>query len=157
MSTINGLSSKISAFGKVTLNLNGGMRMREVYNFLKKCEVYYLATVDGEKPRVRPFGTVDVFEDKLYFQTGKVKNVSKQIESNPNVELCAMSADGAWIRVEAAAVEDSRVEAKQHMLDAYPSLKDRYSSDDDNTQVFYLKDVTATIYSFTAEPKVINF
>jgi uncharacterized pyridoxamine 5'-phosphate oxidase family protein len=131
--------------------------MREVYDFLKKCETYYLATVDGAKPRVRPFGTVDIFEDKLYFQTGKVKNVSKQIASNPHVELCAMSADGKWIRVEARAVEDSRVEAKQHMLDAYPMLKDRYSASDDNTQVFYLKDALATIYAFAAEPKVIKF
>jgi uncharacterized pyridoxamine 5'-phosphate oxidase family protein len=131
--------------------------MREVYDFLKNCETYYLATVDGAKPRVRPFGTVDILEGKLYFQTGKVKNVSKQIHANPNVELCAMSAEGKWIRVEAAAVEDSRVEAKQHMLDAYPMLKDRYSAADDNTQVFYLKDATATICSVTAEPKVIKF
>ncbi|MDR1398506.1 MAG: pyridoxamine 5'-phosphate oxidase family protein [Treponema sp.] len=131
--------------------------MQEVYDFLKKCGAYYLATVDGEKPRVRPFGTVDIFEDKLYFQTGKVKNVSKQIGFNPHVELCAMSAEGAWIRVEAIAVEDSRVEAKCHLLDAYPSLKERYSATDDNTQVFYLKDATARIYSFTAEPKEIHF
>jgi uncharacterized pyridoxamine 5'-phosphate oxidase family protein len=131
--------------------------MREVYDFLKSCEIYYLATVDGTKPRVRPFGTVDIFEDKLYFQTGKVKNVSKQIESNPNVELCAMSSDGRWIRVEAKAVEDGRLEAKQHMLDAYPSLKDRYSAADDNTQVFYLKDAVATICAFNAEPRVIQF
>ena len=130
---------------------------QEVYDFLKKCQTYYLATVDGEKPQVRPFGTVDIFEDKLYFQTGKIKNVSKQIALNPNVELCTMSAEGVWIRVEATAVEDSRVEAKQHMLDAYPSLKDRYSAADDNTQVFYLKNATATIYSFTAEPKEIKF
>jgi uncharacterized pyridoxamine 5'-phosphate oxidase family protein len=131
--------------------------MREVYDFLKKCETYYLATVDGAKPRVRPFGTVDIFEDKLYFQTGKVKNVSKQIKSNPNVEICAMSADGRWIRVEAAAVEDDRVAARQHMLDAYPSLKDRYSATDGNTQVFYLKNAVATIYAFAAEPRVIKF
>jgi uncharacterized pyridoxamine 5'-phosphate oxidase family protein len=131
--------------------------MREVYDFLKKCGTYYLATVDGTKPRVRPFGTVDIFENKLYFQTGKVKNVSKQIKANPNVELCGMSAEGVWIRVEAEAVEDSRVEAKQHMLDAYPTLKGRYSAADDNTQVFYLKDAVATIYSFTSEPRVIKF
>ena len=131
--------------------------MQEVYDFLKKCGAYYLATVDGEKPRIRPFGTVDIFEDKLYFQTGKIKNVSKQIALNPNVELCAMSADGVWIRVGATAVEDSRVEAKQHMLDAHPVLKDRYSADDDNTQVFYLKNATATIYCFTTEPKEIKF
>jgi uncharacterized pyridoxamine 5'-phosphate oxidase family protein len=132
--------------------------MQEVYDFLKSCETYYLATVDGAKPRVRPFGTVDIFEGRLYIQTGKVKNVSKQIAANPNVELCAFAAaDGRWIRVEATAVEDDRVEARQHMLDAYPALKDLYSATDGNSQVFYLKDATATIYAFTAEPRVITF
>jgi uncharacterized pyridoxamine 5'-phosphate oxidase family protein len=130
--------------------------MKEVYDFLKKCEIYYLATVDGNKPRVRPFGTVDIFEDKLYIQTGKVKNVSRQIKANPNVEICAM-ADGKWIRIEAVLVEDDRVEAKRHMLDAYPSLKSRYSADDNNTQVLYLKNATAVISSFTDEPKTIKF
>jgi uncharacterized pyridoxamine 5'-phosphate oxidase family protein len=131
--------------------------MQEVYDFLKKCEIYYLATVDGDKPRVRPFGTVDIFENKLYIQTGKVKNVSKQIKANPHIEICAMSPDSKWIRVEAVAAEDSRVEAKQHMLDAYPSLKDRYSAEDDNTQVLYLKDAVATISSFADPPRVIKF
>jgi uncharacterized pyridoxamine 5'-phosphate oxidase family protein len=130
--------------------------MKEVYEFLKKSETYYLATVDGGKPRVRPFGTVDIFEDKLYIQTGKAKDVSKQIAVNPNVEICAM-AEGKWIRIEAVLVDDGRVDAKQHMLDAYPSLKERYSAQDGNTQVLYLKNATATIYSFGGEPKVIKF
>jgi uncharacterized pyridoxamine 5'-phosphate oxidase family protein len=130
--------------------------MKEVYDFLKKSETYYLATVDGNKPRVRPFGTVDIFEDKLYIQTGKAKNVSRQIKANPHVEICAMT-DGKWIRIEAVLVEDDRVEAKRHMLDAYPSLKSRYSADDDNTQVLYLKDAMAVISSFTDEPKTIKF
>ncbi|MDR0997655.1 MAG: pyridoxamine 5'-phosphate oxidase family protein [Treponema sp.] len=130
--------------------------MKEVYEFLKKCETYYLATVDGDKPRVRPFGTVDIFENKLYIQTGKVKNVSKQIRSNPHIEICAMTGD-KWIRVEAVAVEDDRIEARQHMLDAYPSLKSMYAPDDGNAQVLYLKDATAVIASFGSEPKVIKF
>jgi uncharacterized pyridoxamine 5'-phosphate oxidase family protein len=130
--------------------------MKEVYDFLKKCETYYLATVDGDKPRVRPFGTVDLFENRLYIQTGKVKNVSKQIRANPHVEICGM-AGGDWIRVEAVAVEDDRVEAKQHMLDAYPQLKSMYAVDDGNTQVLYLKDATATIASFGKESRVIKF
>jgi uncharacterized pyridoxamine 5'-phosphate oxidase family protein len=131
--------------------------MQEVYAFLKECGTYYLATVDGNKPRVRPFGTVDIFENKLYIQTGKVKNVSKQIKANPNIEICAISPDDKWIRVEAVAVEDSRVEAKRHMLDAHPALQGRYSAEDDNTQVFYLKDATATIFTFADPPKVIKF
>ena len=130
--------------------------MKEVYEFLKKCETYFLATMDGDQPRVRPFGTVDLFENKLYIQTGKVKNVSKQIKANPKIEICGM-VDGKWIRVEAVAVEDDRVEARQHMLDAYPSLQAMYAADDDNTEVLYLKDATATISSFTDAPKVIKF
>ena len=130
--------------------------MEEVYEFLKKCEVYYIATVDGDQPRVRPFGTVLIFEDKLYIQTGKVKNVSKQMMKNPKIEICAFSGD-KWVRVEAIAVEDDRTEPKQKMLDAYPRLKSMYSADDDNTQVLYLKDATATFYSFGEEPEVVKF
>lgn len=130
--------------------------MREVYDFLKKCGTYFIATMDGDQPRVRPFGTVDIFENRLYIQTGKVKNVSKQIKANPKIEICAMT-DGKWIRIEAIAVDDDRIEPKQHMLDAYPQLKSMYAADDDNTQVFYLKDATATIASFTDKPKVIKF
>ena len=130
--------------------------MKEVYEFLKKCNTYYLATVEGDQPRVRPFGTADIFEGRLYIQTGKVKNVSKQMKANPKIEICGM-ADGQWIRVEAIAVEDDRLEARQHMLESYPSLQGRYKADDGNCQVLYLKDATATISSFTETPKVIKF
>jgi uncharacterized pyridoxamine 5'-phosphate oxidase family protein len=130
--------------------------MQEVYEFLKKCGTYYLTTVEGDQPRVRPFGTVHIFEDKLYIQTGKSKDVSKQMRKNPKIEICAMDG-GEWIRVQALAVEDDRVTAKQSMLDAYPTLKSRYSATDDNTQVLYLKNAVATIASFTHAPKVIKF
>jgi uncharacterized pyridoxamine 5'-phosphate oxidase family protein len=130
--------------------------MQEVYDFLKKCGTYYLATVEGDQPRVRPFGTVDIFEGKLYIQTGKVKEVSQQIQKNPKVEICAFE-DGQWLRLAGTLVRDDRVEAKEHMLDAYPGLKDRYSAQDDNTEVLYFKDATATFSSFAAEPKVITF
>ncbi|HVI39806.1 MAG TPA: pyridoxamine 5'-phosphate oxidase family protein [Anaerovoracaceae bacterium] len=130
--------------------------MEEVYEFLKKCNTYYLATMDGDQPRVRPFGTVDIFEDKLYIQTGKVKSVAKQMSANPKIEICGMT-DNKWIRVEAIAVEDDRVEAKRHMLDAYPSLQSMYSADDGNTEVLYLKNAVATISSFTEAPRVIKF
>ena len=130
--------------------------MKEVYDFLKKCGTYYLATVEGDQPRVRPFGTVDIFEDKLYIQTGKVKEVSKQIQANAKVELCAY-ADGVWIRVAGKLVRDDRVEAKKHMLDAYPNLQAMYSAEDDNTEVLYFEDAVATISSFTAAPKEIRF
>ena len=130
--------------------------MQRVYDFLKMCGVYYLATTEGDQPRVRPFGTIDLFEDKLYIQTGKSKDVSKQMQENPKIEICAF-AEGRWLRVAATVVRDDRVEPKKHMLDAYPNLKDRYSAEDDNTEVLYLKDATATISSFTEAPIEITF
>lgn len=130
--------------------------MKDVYEFLKKAGTYYLATVEGDQPRVRPFGTIDVFEDRLYIQTGKSKDVSKQIQANPKVEISAF-ADGVWIRVAGELVRDDRVEAKAHMLDNYPDLKAMYSAEDDNTEVLYFKNATATFFSFTGEPKTVQF
>ena len=129
--------------------------MEEVFELLKKIGTYYLATVDGDKPRVRPFGTVDLYNGKLYIQTGKKKDVSKQIEKNPNVELCAFQ-DGVWVRVAGKLVNDDSREAKKHMLDNHPNLRGMYNEDDNNTQVLYFEDGVATIYSFTSQPKVIK-
>jgi uncharacterized pyridoxamine 5'-phosphate oxidase family protein len=130
--------------------------MEEVYKFLKEAQTYYLATVEGDQPRVRPFGTADLFEGKLYIQTGKVKEVSKQIQANPKVEICAFM-DGRWLRVAGTLVRDDRVEAKAHMLDAHPSLKGMYSAEDDNTEVLYFKDAVATFSSFTEPPRTVKF
>lgn len=130
--------------------------MQRVEKFLKEAETYYLATVDKDQPRVRPFGTANIFEGKLYIQTGKVKDVSKQIHANPKFEICAFK-DGQWLRVAGTLVEDPRIEAKQAMLDAYPSLQGMYKADDDNTEVFYIKDATATFSSFTSAPEVVKF
>ena len=130
--------------------------MREVYDFLKKCGVYYLATVEGDQPRVRPFGTVDIFEDRLYIQTGKIKPVADQMKANPKVEICGF-VDGQWIRVAAEAVLDERIEPQAHMLDNYPSLKANYQPGDGNTEVYYLKNATAVISSFGAPARTITF
>ncbi|MBR2062062.1 MAG: pyridoxamine 5'-phosphate oxidase family protein [Anaerotignum sp.] len=131
--------------------------MKEVYEFLKKCNTYYLATVEADgQPRVRPFGTIDLFENKLYIQTGKVKDVSKQIAVNPKVEICAFDGE-KWLRVACTLVRDERMEAKTHMLDNYPQLKKMYDPADDNTEVLYMKDATATFSSFTEAPKAIKF
>jgi len=131
--------------------------MNEIYEFIKKCGTYYLATVDSDgQPRVRPFGTVNIFEDKLYIQTGKSKDVSKQIQKNAKVELCCFDGQ-AWCRVAGELVRDDRVEAKEDMLNHYPDLKKMYSATDDNTEVLYFKNATATISSFVAAPKTVNF
>ena len=130
--------------------------MKETYEFLKNCGVFYIATIDGDKPRVRPFGALNIYNDKLYLQTGKIKNVSKQIEINNNIEICSFK-DGKWIRVSAKAIRDDSIEAKTSMLDNNPELKSMYSAADDNTEVSYLEDVTATISSFTEAPTIYNF
>lgn len=130
--------------------------MQEVCEFLKKCGVYYLATAEGDQPRVRPFGTVEIFEGKLYIQTGKSKDVSKQLQANPKAEICGFS-DGTWLRVSGRLIRDDRIEAKKHMLDAYPSLQSMYSAEDDNTEVLYFEDAVATFSSFTAAPRTVRF
>ncbi len=130
--------------------------MKEVQEFLKSAGVYYLATVDNNKPKVRPFGTAEIFEDHLYIQTGKSKDVYKQILNNPYVELSAFK-DGKWIRVEGKLISDDRVEAKKDMLDKNPSLRGMYNENDDNTIVLYFESGKATIYSFTEGAKVIEF
>lgn len=132
--------------------------MNEVYQYLKESGTFYLATSEGDQPRVRPFGAVDIFEGKMYIQTGNVKKVFAQMQKNPKIEICTMSKDGrTWMRISATAVRDDRIEARQHMLDKNPSLKGMYAADDGNCEVLYLKDATATIYSFTEEPKTIKF
>lgn len=130
--------------------------MKRVCEFLKKAGVYYLATTEGDQPRVRPFGTVHIFEDKLYIQMGKVKNVSKQIAQNPKVEICAFQ-DGVWLRVAGELVEDDRFEAKKAMLEAYPHLRGMYDENDGNTQVLYFQDAVATFSSFTAPAEEVRF
>ena len=123
---------------------------------MKKAGVYYLATVEGDQPRVRPFGTINEFEGKLYIQTGKIKPTSHQLAANPKAEICAF-ADGAWIRVACELIEDDRLEAKKSMLDAYPNLRGMYNENDGNTQVLYMQNVAATISSFGAAPVSITF
>ena len=131
--------------------------MQEVYDFLKKCNTYYLATIENDQPRVRPFGTIDLFEGKLYIQTGKIKPVAHQMKANPKVEISGMTPEGQWIRLQAEAVLDDNVEAQAHMLDAYPNLKAMYTAGDGNTEVYYLQNAKAQICSFTEAPKEICF
>ena len=130
--------------------------MQRVVDFLKKTGTYFLATVNGDQPEVRPFGTAEIIEGRLYIQTGHVKPVAKQIAANPKVAICAYDGE-KWLRVTATLVEDPRVEIKKAMLDAYPGLRQMYDKNDGNTAVYYLKDAKATISSFTATPIEINF
>ena len=130
--------------------------MERVLKFLKEADTYYLATVEGDQPRVRPFGTAVMFEGKIYIQTGKSKNVSKQLHINPKFEICAFKG-GEWIRIAGTLVEDDRREARQAVLDDYPQLQSIYSADDGNTEAFYIKDAVATISSFTKAPEIIKF
>ena len=130
--------------------------MDEVYEFLKKCGTYYLGTVDGTVPKVRPFGTIDSFNGKLYIQTGKCKDVSKQLHANPNAEICCFDGQ-RWLRIGCRLIEDDSREAREHMLNAYPNLRAMYNEDDGNTEVFFMKDATAVFSSFSAAPVTVNF
>lgn len=130
--------------------------IEKVCEFLKNAGVYYLATCDGDKPKVRPFGTANIFDGKLYIQTGKKKPVAEQIKANPNAEICAFK-DGDWIRIGCRLVLDDRREARKSMLDAYPELRSMYDEDDGNTEVYYLTDATAVIASFTKPPVKYTF
>jgi uncharacterized pyridoxamine 5'-phosphate oxidase family protein len=130
--------------------------MQQVCDFLKKAGTYYLATVDGDQPRVRPFGTAHIYDGKLYIQTGKKKRVAQQLAKNPKAEICAYNGQ-QWIRVATTLVEDTRRAAKQSMIDANPSLKSMYSADDPNTLVLYMKDTTAYLSSFSGEETVLKF
>ena len=130
--------------------------MEKVYQFLKDAGTYYLATADGDQPRVRPFGTVHIFENRLYIQTGKSKDVSRQLAANPKAEIGAFK-DGVWLRVAGRLIEDDRVEARKAMLDAYPDLRAMYDENDGNTQVLYFQDAVATFSSFTAPAQTVRF
>lgn len=130
--------------------------IEKVCTFLKEAGTYYLATAEGDQPRVRPFGTAHIFEDKLYIQTGLIKPVAKQLAANPKVEICAFKA-GTWVRIEAEAVLDERIEAQQSLLDEYKSLQGMYKAGDGNTAVYWLKNAKATFSSFTAAPEVVEF
>ena len=131
--------------------------MLDVYKFLKKADTYYLATIEDGQPRVRPFGTVNIFEGKLYIQTGKEKAVFQQLMANPNAELCGCYK-GTWLRIRGKLIDDNRVEAKKSMLDAYPNLRGRYNENDDNTRVLYFQDAVATFDHLDhREPETIKF
>ena len=130
--------------------------MERVCSFIKEAQTYYLATVDGDQPRVRPFGTINIFEGKLYIQTGRVKDVAKQLAANPKAEICAFK-DGVWVRVAGELVDDDRVEPKKAMLEAYPELRRMYDPEDGNTEVLYFKNAKATFSSFTKAPEVVKF
>lgn len=130
--------------------------MEKVLKFLKDAKVYYLATINDGKPDIRPFGTINMYNNRLYIQTGRVKNCYKQMKENENVSICAF-LNGEWLRIDAKAVEDPTLEAEKSMLDSYPELQNMYKAGDGNTVVFYLKDVTATFSSFTKAPEVHKF
>lgn len=130
--------------------------MKEVFEFLKSCGTYYIATAEGDQPRVRPFGTIDLYEGRIYFQTGLKKEIARQLLANPKLELSGMH-EGRWIRVAAEAVLDERIEPQEHMLENYPELRAMYTPGDGNTAVFWLKNAVAQICSFTEPPKEIRF
>lgn len=135
---------------------NNPENMQRVRDFLHAAGCYYLATVDGDQPQLRPFGTAEIIEGKLYIQTGHIKNVAKQIAANPKVSIVALDGPD-WLRITATLVEDPRVEIKKAMLDANPGLRGMYDENDDNTAVYFLTNVKASIESLVKESVELNF
>ena len=131
-------------------NMNKGLE--KVIKFLDEAQTYYLATVEGNQPRVRPFGTALIYKDRLYIQTGKIKPVSQQLKANPKAEICAFM-DGTWLRISGELIEDETREVKKLMLEKMPTLRHMYNEDDGNMQMLYFKNAKATFSSFTAPPK----
>ena len=130
--------------------------IEKVYKFLDEAKTYYLATVEGDQPRVRPFGTILLSDGKLYIQTGKIKEVSKQVAANPKVEICAFK-DGKWLRVSGELVNDENRDIKVAMLEKMPELKGMYNVDDGNMQMLYFVHGKAVFSSFTSAPETIEF
>lgn len=130
--------------------------MKTVCEFLQKTNVFFVATVDGDQPHVRPFGIAHIIDGRLCIMTGKCKSVSKQLGANPKTEVCACNGT-EWVRITGKLIEDDRVETRQAMLDAYPFMKKNYAADDGNMQVLYFENATATFDSFSGEQKVVKF
>jgi uncharacterized pyridoxamine 5'-phosphate oxidase family protein len=135
-----------------------GLTKNSVCEFVRKCGFYFIATAEGDQPRVRPFGTMTLYEDRLYIQTSKQKYIAAQLKANPKIEICAYNqSSGEWMRIAATTIADERIEAKKYILDQYPDLKSMYSPDDDKTLILYLKDVTVMLNSFAGETKTVKF
>ena len=149
----NNVSNPVTPMKTTTPNPENALKAQQ---FLKKAQTYYLGTVEGDQPRVRPFGTAEIFEGKLYIQTGKSKNVYKQLLANPKAEICAF-AEGEWLRIACELIPDERVEAKKDMLDKNPDLRGMYNENDDNTIVLYMRNAQATLSSFTHAPETFEF
>ena len=152
-SNVNDNNQIVTPMKTTTPNPENALKAQQ---FLKKTQTYYLGTVEGDQPRVRPFGTAEIFEGKLYIQTGKSKNVYKQLLANPKAEICAF-ADGEWIRIACELIPDERVDAKKDMLDKNPDLRGMYNENDDNTIVLYMRNAQATVSSFTHAPETYEF
>lgn len=131
--------------------------MDEVLQFLKDNQVFFLATSLHNKPKVRPFGAITKYNNRLYLVTNNQKEVFKQIFANPYVELCAYGKDNTWLRVETTLISDQDINVKKQMLEDSPSLKELYSIDDGVMEVLYLKNSTATFYSFVTAPITYTF
>ena len=132
--------------------------MKEVQDYLKECGAFFIATTDGDQPRVRPFGVSEIINDRLYIMTGKVKDVYKQMAANGKFEICALKKSGSeWMRLSGVLVNDETLSVKEEFLNRNESLKSMYKADDDNMAVLYIKDATARFFSFTAPERTVQF
>ena len=132
--------------------------MQEVQSYLKECGAFFIATTDGNQPRVRPFGVSEIINGRLYIITGKVKDVYKQMDKNGKFEICALKKSGSeWMRLSGTLVNDETLSVKEEFLKRNPGLKAMYKADDDNMAVLYITNATARFCSFSAPERKVNF
>ncbi|EJP6473536.1 pyridoxamine 5'-phosphate oxidase family protein [Clostridium botulinum] len=130
--------------------------MTEVLNFLNECGIFFVSTVDGDQPKVRPFSFVMEYEGKLCFATSNKKSFYAQLMKNPNMEICATNKDLKWLRLSGKAVFCTKIESKTKSLETMPVLKNMYSVDDDIFEIFYLENAVANFCSMNGDNKTIN-
>lgn len=132
--------------------------MNEVQAYLKECGAFFIATNEGDQPRVRPFGVSEIINGRLYIMTGKVKDVFKQLDKNGKFEICAMKPSGAeWMRLEGTLVNDDTLAVKEEFLNRNESLKSMYKADDGNMAVLFVTNATASFFSFTEPVRKVCF
>ena len=122
--------------------------MNETYKFLKEnTQVNYVATINGDKPSLRPFGDPFMYDNKIYVLTNKQKNVSKQISKNNNV--CIVAYDEVnWIRINCELIDDSdNIDAKRAAIKEFDWAEAAgYTLDNPYFQILYMSNVTSIIY-----------
>lgn len=128
---------------------------KKVYEFLEDAKTFYLATMEGNQPRVRPYGAMLFFEGKNYIMAFGQTNATRQIAANQKAEICAFK--GRTLRIECKLVEDNRPEVGKALVDKMPVLKPVLGENGENGVMYYLKDATANFFKIMKLDETVKF